>query len=133
MPRLAAMVACAICSAWRPPNANASRTPTIGATIASTSKEPPAVVIGSRAAGAASADAGLGARAGRGVVAQGGRAGGLVQAQPERGRQRRGGERDDDAGDDQRLPDRIAAEPRRGASAGDDAEQQEQAPAEQVQ
>src|SRR5262245_46622258 len=95
MPRLAARVAWAIHSAWRPPHAKASSTPTIGATIASTSREPPAVVIVGGAADAASVDAGVGACARRGVVAQGGRPRGLVQAQPERRREGGGGEGDD--------------------------------------
>ena len=64
---------------------------------------------------------------------QGGPAGLLVQPQQQPDRQRRAREGDDDAGDHERLRDRIAAQPGGGAAPRDHAEQQEDAAAEQVE
>src|SRR5262249_55985861 len=60
-------------------------------------------------------------------------AGRLKQSEQQRDRERGCGKSDDDAGDDQCLRHRIAAEARRRAAARDDAEQQEHAAAEQIE
>ena len=57
----------------------------------------------------------------------------LEQPQQQRDRQGGGREGHDDAGDHQRLRHRIAAQPGGRAAAGDDAEQQEDAAADQVE
>ena len=56
-----------------------------------------------------------------------------MQPQQQRHRERGGGERDDDAGDQQRLRHRIAAESRARAAPGDGAHQQEDAAAHDVE
>ena len=57
----------------------------------------------------------------------------LEESQQQGNRQGRRGKGDDDSRDDQRLRDRIAAEPGRRAPARDDAEDQEHAAAEQIE
>ena len=132
--RPSGMVASAMRSAWRPPATKASSTLTTGTTSASTSRNAPVVVT-------VSAGYGIRGRWGRCPrpstrvhrVAQRRRAGGLEQPQQQRDRQRRRGKGHDDTRDDQRLRHRIAAEACRRTPAGDDAEEQEHAAAEQIE
>src|SRR5262249_29261225 len=81
----------------------------------------------------ASCSVGVGVRTRWRVSAQRGGAGCLEQPQQQRDRQGRGGKRDDDTRDDERLRDWIAAEPRRRTSTRDNAEDQEHTAAEQIE
>ena len=106
--------------------------PATGKTIARTSRNPPAVVPTDRTAGI-----GISRVFGPERAAAGRHAACIAWLRKSRSskrhRQRRRRKGDDDAGDDQRLRHRIAAEPGRGTSAGDDPEQQEHAAAEQIE
>ncbi len=77
--------------------------------------------------------AGIGLHRGRGIGCQRDRAGLVEQSQQQRDRQRRGGEGDDNRGDQQRLRYRVAAHPGGLPPARDDAAQQEHAVADQIE
>ena len=119
-------------SAKRPPSTNDSSMPATGTRIASTSREPPAVVAKAERRRSISPRSAVG-RICRCVGIERDPPGFLEEPQHQRDRESAGGESDDDAGDHHRLRHGIGGESGGRAPARDDAEDEKDAAAGQIE